>query len=153
MVNAAPLHSFDCSREGLAYISGFLALKLSADFPDLGAKTSEISHIVGPSKFPWLSALSRGGLVQPSDNFFAQVEKLEELFHEYYGSGISTEPGLIKDFAGIIMSRFPSLHSKIALKFSKVRTFIRIKFLNHQLQEQKSKLQRRHLNQVGHFLC
>ena len=68
MVNAAPLHSFDCSREGLAYISGFLALKLSADFPDLGAKTSEISHIVGPSKFPWLSALSRGGLVQPVQN-------------------------------------------------------------------------------------
>lgn len=152
MVNSAPLYSFDCSREGLSYIAGFLAYKLSGEFPNLGRKTSEQSPLVNPSKLPWLSALSLGGLMQPTEAFFNQVESLEKLFREYYGSSISSEPNITKTFANFILSRHPNLPAKIAFKFSKVWISITLKFLNHQLQEQKVKMLRRHLNKVGHFL-
>ena len=152
LLNSVPLYSFDCSREGLSYIAGFLAFKMSNDFPELGFKISDLPRIPKLLQFPWLSSLSQSGLTQPTTEFFKLVENLEKLFREYHGISISTETDVFNNFVKFALNHIPDLHPKIALRFAKLRTFIRIKYLNHQLKEEKNKITRRHLNKVGHFL-
>ena len=62
-------NSFDCPNEGLSYVAGFMASKFCNEFPELGQKTCDASPFQ-PTNSPWLSALSRGGLTQPSTDFF-----------------------------------------------------------------------------------
>ncbi len=145
-----PPYSFDCSREGLSYIAGFIAHKFYNEFPELGRKTSEI-HFCERTDFPWISALSRGGLMEPSSEFFNQIEQFENLFNEFHGSGISSQVNVINKFNSFLLKRYPSTNPKVSLKFSRTRTFIRIKYLNHQIQASTNTLRKRESKKISHF--
>jgi hypothetical protein len=116
---------------------------------ELGAKTANLTKAEQFS-FPWLTSLSRGGLFQPSQEFFSQIQALEKLFKEIHGNGISTNPDVIKSFLNYVLSQNLNIHPKICHCFAKTRTFIRLKYLNHQLLEGKEK--KRNLRKVSHFI-
>ncbi len=149
LVETQPLYSFDCTREGLSYIAGFLAYKLSDEYPDLGTKTSNSSR-QQQLKFPWLAALSRGGLIQPSEEFFQQIQVLEKLFNQIHGNEITRNTDVVQSFLNCALKQNLSIHPKICLRFAKTRVFIRLKFLNHLLLKEKGK--KRHLRKVGHLI-
>ena len=141
---------FDCPNEGMSYVAGFIAAKFRSEFPELGQKTSEANPFL-PTNYPWLSALSRGGLTQPSPEFFDQVKQFENVFLSFHGSNISKEINVIKNFQSLFMQRFPNLNPKVALKYSRTRTFIRMKFLNHQLRAKSNAVKRREAKKKSQF--
>jgi hypothetical protein len=126
----------------MTYVAGFIAAKFRNEFPELGQKTSDACPFQ-PTKYPWLTALSRGGLMQPSAEFLSQVKEFEKLFLSFHGSNISKQNNVIKNFQKLLLQKFPSLDHKVALKYSRTRHFIRMKWLNHELQSRSSAIRRR----------
>jgi len=150
LTSSVSLNSFDCPNEGLSYIAGFIAARLKNDFPELGQKTSEACPYQ-QTNYPWLTALSRGGLTQPSTEFFNMIKQFENIFLQFHGPTLSKESNVIKNFQKVLLQKFPSLHPKIAMKYSRTRTFIRIKFLNHKLKSKLSAIERRESKKKSQF--
>jgi hypothetical protein len=134
----------------MSYVAGFIAAKFRNEFPHLGLKTSDACPFQ-PTNYPWLSALSRGGLTQPSTEFFDQVKKFENEFQSFHGSSISKECNIVKNFQNLLLKKFPNLNPKVALKYSRTRTFIRMKFLNHELRSKSNALKRREAKKKCQF--
>lgn len=126
------LPSFDCEAEGLKYLAGYIAAKHIKDYPELGQKTCDMP-IFPKSSAPWITALSRGGLVVPSDDFLAKIYAMEKVFHGMHGSEISPEKFIIKKLSARLADKFPSVPEVVVKKYAKTRTFIRLKFLNCKL--------------------
>jgi hypothetical protein len=95
--------------------------------------------------------LSKGGLTQPSSEFFKQVQDFEKLFQVFHGVGISSTDNLIRDFSSFILRVYPNVHQKIAWKYARTRTFIRIKFLNQQLRTASNSFRKREAKKKSHF--
>ena len=127
-----PCHSaqFDCEHEGLKYVAGYVAHSFLLENPELGQKSCEIPAF--KSTAPWITALSRGGLVVPSEQFMKQIYEMEKVFVSIHKDSISYEKNIIKKFHKILVSRFPTLPSPVLKKYARTRTFIRIRFLNCQ---------------------
>jgi hypothetical protein len=150
LTSAVSSNSFDCVNEGLSYVAGFIAAKLRTEFPELGNKTCEVNPFQR-TNYPWLAALSRGGLTLPSVDFFNQVKQFEKVFQLYHGSNISKESNVIKNFQKLLLQKFPALNPKIAIKYTRTRTFIRMKYLNHKLRSKSSAVQRREAKKKTQF--
>ena len=56
-----------------------MASKFLAEFPFLGKKSSKSSSLQKTA--PWIAALSKGGLVIPSQSFMSQIYDMEQIFN------------------------------------------------------------------------
>ena len=135
----------------MSYIAGYIAYKFKLEHPELGTKTSDIPWYE-PTTFPWLEALSRGGLRQPTDHFFGLIQKYEEIFQSVHGNGISFEPNVIKNLQAKILASFPESKPAVALKYAKTRTHIRLKYLNASLRASQESAKARDSKQLHQFL-
>ena len=144
----SPKSYFDCHSEGLAYIAGYLAFKFKHEHPELGSKTSD-EPLFQPDNSPWITALSRGGLMKPSDDFLMTVQQFEIEFKKFHGDGLNRCSNVTKRFAAVLESKFPRIPKDVIKKYSRVRTFIRLKDLNKNVREQK--LTNRNLKQITQF--
>jgi hypothetical protein len=140
----------DCSLEGLKYVAGYLAHKLRVKYPELGSRTSE-QYAFAQATAPWISTLSRGGLTVPSVQFMENILAFEELFKEIHGDGLNTQHKVMQTTIEYITLKFPSIPNEIIKKYVRTRTFIRIKFLNHQLKAEDEARKLRNLNKRKHF--
>ena len=141
---------FDCNSEAIKYIAGYLAFKFRLQFPALGEKTNSLTEHQKQS-CPWIAALSRGGLTVPSPKFVAAVCELEAFFNEVHGSAISRASSVIRATAEQAILKFPSIPPDIIRAFIKTRTFIRIRYLNHQLRFSDESAKRRNERKLLHF--
>jgi hypothetical protein len=122
------------------------------DHPELGQKTAEIP-ILTKNTAPWISVLSRGGLVVPSEPFLEQIYEMEKLFRSIHNDSISLQPKVITNFHKILINKFPSLSRELLKKYARTRTFIRIRFLNSQLKSiEDDKNAARKRKQIFQFL-
>ena len=92
--------SFDCQSEGLKYVAGYIASKFATTYPELGQKTSDFC-IFERTTSPWINALSKGGLVVPSEDFLSKVYQLEKIFQSVHGSEVLSECNVIKKLANL----------------------------------------------------
>lgn len=146
--------TFDCSEEGLKYIAGFLAHKFRQKYPELGCKTCE-SPNSGVSSSAWISSLSRGGLTLPSENFMKQILVFESIFKDIHGkNGLNSEYKVMETTVNQIQCKCNSVPIDVVRKYVRTRTFIRIKFLNQKLKEEKDakRKNRRDLAKNRHFV-
>lgn len=149
-VSADSTHgTFDCSAEGLAYIAGFIAHNFLDSHPELGQKTSEFDFIAHNETSPWISQLSRGGLIKPSEDFLKNVFKFEEIFKEFHEEGISDTKGVTASLIKIMQLKFPDISPPIIQKFVRTRMFIRIKHLNREIKALSA--EKRHLRKIKQF--
>ena len=142
--------SFDCENEGLKYVAGYVAHSFLKERPDLGQKTTDISAFT-PHTSPWISALSRGGLVVPSEEFLAQIYKMEKMFISIHKDKVSLQQDVIKNFYKLLLSEFPDLPSALLKKYARTRTFIRIRHLNNQLKVEETTTATRKRKQLFQF--
>lgn len=83
---------------------------------------------------PWIVALSKGGLVIPSQQFLCQIYEMETIFSSLHGNSISSAKNITKAFFKLCATRFPDVSPDVLKKFVRTRTFVRIRFLNSQLK-------------------
>ena len=141
----------DPGNEALKYLAGYLAHKFRFQFPCFGNKTNTPSGFQQLS-FPWIAALTRGGLTFPTLEFVSKVQQLEETFISIHGDSLKKGPGLIKNASELMLRKHQSLLPDEVIKaFVKTRTFIRIKELNHRLRRDVDKAKQRNEAKMAHF--
>lgn len=121
--------------DGLHYVAGWLAKKFKSSHPEIGDFTYKLkcnSYIL-PS---WVSQLSYGGLVEPSGLWKNAVFKMDNIFLEFNGNSIRKGPVITKNLTETVMSFLPETDKVLIHGFSRLRTFIRIRYLNVQQTEQ-----------------
>ena len=137
------------SSEGLKYVAGYVAAKLNRRFPQLGDITSKVnpgSTIVSP----WIQALSRGGLRQPSVDWYQTVQSLETEFQHYHGDGkrIRHDHGVIKRLVYKLSANHPLVPKEAITLFIKARTFIRMRYINRQSDSSKKRFVAKKMKKV-----
>ena len=128
-----------CELNGQEYLLGFLVKKFQNKFPDL--KLSPAESLRTPQSYT--QTISDGNLVVPSYDLMNQFRKWEVYFRAYHNSSdnkwkINRDFQVIERLAEILSNEFPETPKEIIAYYSRVRTFIRIDYLNMKLQRQKS---------------
>jgi hypothetical protein len=129
---------------------GYIAHKFRFKFPELGEKTSSLND-AKKLDCPWIAALSRGGLHAPSAEFTSQAFQIEKYFNLIHGQTFKDGSSIIKGTADQVVRIVTSLPEEVVRAFIKTRTFIRIKFLNHQLRFNDHSAKNRNQNKIQHF--
>ena len=142
---------FDCSKEGLKYIAGYLAHKFRIKYPDLGTRTDAAASFKNHSESKWITALSRGGLMLPSHEFLSKMIQFEKIFKEVHGNGLNTQYKVMQTTIEHILQSFPDFPLEIIKKYVRTRTFIRIKELNNKIRKTKEANRKRNVKKVKHF--
>jgi len=135
---------FNCEREGLKYVAGYVAHRFVKERPDLCQKTADLSAFSRAS-LSWISSVSRGGLVVPSDSFMRDIFKMEKIFQFVNKKGVSLESNVVKTFQSCLINLFPHLPEELLKKYARTRIFLRIRTLNANVKEaeaEKNRLKR-----------
>lgn len=115
------------------YIAGYLAAKLRYSNPELSADLMDVEK-----RNLWVARLSKGGLIEPSKIWFAYFQKFEEYFRAVNSSSsVDMEPGVVQKLTNALLERFPEVPVKVIKFYSRCRMFIRIKYLNKLIQDEK----------------
>jgi hypothetical protein len=143
------------TKEALSYIAGYIAFKLKNEHPDLGTKTSE-SEVWSDhdycskldTSFMWISKLSQGGLMKPSQDFLSLIRSFEEEFERFHSGKLAKRKKVISSFIQLLHQKYPETPLPIIKKFARTRSFIRMKELNKKLTEfsfrQRNKAKTKH---------
>ena len=114
------------------YISGYVAKKLRKNYEELGDPTAKAEKI-GES---WVDHLSRGGLIQPSPDWYKTCLALESHFREHCGSSIRrihTLSSLIESVPSSVECPKPAM-----ILYFKVRLYGRIKQINKSFKDERN---------------
>ena len=141
--------SFECKEQALAYIAGFVASKHLADHPWLGTKTHLIP-VTTQVSYPWITQISRGGLVMPSDAFMVIINEIDRIWQEHHGGTIQKN-NVMKAMYEKAKVAFPVMPAKVMETFIRTRTHIRIKSLNHNLHVKEKAARARNSKKVHDF--
>ena len=131
-----------------------MARNLSSKYPELGSKSFESDLNKNDVRTPWIKHLSYGGLTIPSDVFVTACNQFEEHFINFHGchkNTIDQDENVIKRMCDVLEKNYPDWPREVLMLFSKTRTFIRIKYLNHKIKATEAKAKLRHLSKIGHF--
>lgn len=117
----------DFEEDAVEYIAGYIIkrLKLNGD------------TAVDSSYFTWVDQVSEGGLVKPHPEFVKKILCLEKLFNTVHGKTFNFDGkalGMCLDLAKSI-----DLPNNAKLLFFRTRLYIRIKYLNKNVQNIKTK--------------
>ena len=141
----------DCVENLFSRISRLHCIKICYNISRARSKTSDFC-IFERTTSPWINALSKGGLVVPSEDFVSKVYHLEKIFQSVHGSEVLSECNVIKKLANLYIRAVPSVPSEVLKKFAKTRTFIRLKYLNCKLKfHQGESVARRKRKQLEQF--
>lgn len=133
----AILSALECQAEkdGLIYLSGWMARKFKNIHPSL------IKNCDSSNNDDWISRLSYGKLTRPSDTLIEEIEKINreyKLYHPMFG--FVKGKNVNKNFVNKIQEKI-SLPADVITAYVRLRTFIRIKYLNlHKKKINKSKI-------------
>ena len=121
-------------NEALTYLAGYVAYKLKKanKICDLGQPTTqwiqkeENRDLLAKT---WLTTLSQGGLLVPTDQLCKAIKNLEVCFNENYDR-YSRNKNVFLNLFTICTSSYPSVNHDIVKEYLKIRLKIRIKYLN-----------------------
>ena len=110
----------------------------------MGTKTCDF-RLVQEDSSPWITQLSRGGLVKPSEDFLKTVKE----FEEFHSDKINTTKGVISKLVENLQKQHPTVPTQLIKKFARTRTFIRLKHLNQDIKT--ASLLKRNIQQKKQF--
>ena len=114
----------------------------------MGTKTCDF-RLVQEDSSPWITQLSRGGLVKPSEDFLKTVQAFEKHFEKFHSDKINTTKGVISELVENLQRQHPTVPIQLIKKFARTRTFIRLKHLNQEIK--MASLLKRNLQQKKQF--
>ena len=134
----------DIAEQGRYFIGGWLAHKLRHKFPALeclggvpmGYPTDHVPQSYGPIP-PWIGMQSRGGLCTPTPELMQLVQKIDLIFASMHGRDISEQPKVIRTLFDNVRQAHSNVPSPIVLKYCRLRTFLRKRYLSNLLNSAK----------------
>lgn len=134
--------SQELSNDALEYIAGYLAKKFKDNVPNLGQYTYTIRTEHNYNLPSWVQQLSYGGLIKPDDAFLKTIKKWNRYFEKFHGDSHKKGTGIVKKLASKIKRR-SDFSLAIITAFCKLRTIIRMNYLNAKRLEDKKTLKRK----------
>lgn len=139
--SASEHQDFSSERESLRYLAGYLAWKLNRKrMPGFGTITAALTLPQGAAT--WITHLSCGGLMMPSDPTFETTLNCESVFLEVMRSR-QFHASISSICSDAIFAKFPTANPSLVKEFVNCRLRIRVRELNSnkisQINEKKSK--------------
>ena len=127
--NVGPEQTPSSEEESLTFVAGYIAFKCRDIDPTLGRPTYDMQS---SSSVPdaWVRAVNRGALYVPSDHWMAIVGAFDARFKATMGSGVDSQPGIIRRLMSVLLLMEPDLDRRVARKHVTTRLFIRLRYLN-----------------------
>lgn len=103
--------------DGLQYLAGYLAEVFKDKHPWMGCHTYELSESEPhPS---WVVALSRGGLIKPTDEWLNMFNKMDKYFEKYNeGMDFHRKRNVVGGMSSFIMKKqIPNLKQEVVIRF------------------------------------
>jgi len=131
--NDGEQQSSQMEDDGLLYVAGWLAKKFKKTH-NLGDYTYKLKIDHSYTNTTWIQQLSYGGLIQPNENFMGLINQWNSMFLNHHGSLLMKGTGLMQTLSNKIHALFPTVDKKIIIAFVRIRTFIRMKTLNKEIE-------------------
>ncbi|KAF0305880.1 Transposable element P transposase [Amphibalanus amphitrite] len=125
------------SREGLAYVAGYLAYKLRSVDSSLGTVSSQCTPGGAGPDCEWLFELSRGGLYLPSAEWLEQVKAFDVVFCAMHAKNIDRAPGVIRRLRAALELKYPNVDARVVKKYAVTRTHLRVKLIQRSNEAKK----------------
>ena len=120
-------------KQGLFHMAAAIASNFRDD-KSLG--TSEMKSEI-PTQM-YTCALNRGGLINPTIDWLADVTKMDQMFIEHHPKDrLNKGVGLTEDFNKLLQIAFPNRNIEILEYFTRVRTRARIRHMNRRIMAPK----------------
>ena len=87
----------------------------------------------------------------PSQDLVLKIRQFEEIFTEIHQQKICSSANIIATTVAKISKHYPTVPLEIVKTYARTRTFIRIKFLNHQINAEKEAIKLRNAEKRKHF--
>ena len=134
----------DIAEETFQYVCGWLAKDFRVEFsniPNLGPLAFPTEHFpIEYGELPvWLATQSRGGLMCPTPNFVKLVKDFDVYFSTMHGREISLAFRVLHTLKDTLCQKFPLIPEKLVMRYTKFRTFTRMRLLEHHFQEEQRK--------------
>lgn len=120
-------------RDGVEYLSGWVAYKMKNKYANLGTYTHKSLRNV-PS---WVMDLSYGGLMLPSEDWLKTTQMMEKYFNKCHGGEFKFRKKIVKRLSDVIIQKHKDVEPELVIKYIKMRTIIRCRFLNKKNKERK----------------
>ncbi|KFM64198.1 hypothetical protein X975_00105, partial [Stegodyphus mimosarum] len=116
-------------KEALTYVAGYIAYRVQDKDPSLGtiSKNSADEPIFNSE---WIKLLSLGGLTTPFHSWMNTVYEFEKIFCAVHSTTYYKGKHLIGSLINNLEKHYPEVNRDAIRLFCRVRTFIRIRFLN-----------------------
>ena len=124
---------------GQEYLAGFILRKFRERHPELVLTGEDCNRL--PLSFVQL--ISRGQLTTPADAMMKLFLKWEERFLAFHNGSkdkwkVNREPNVITFLADRISEDFPHISKDMIKYYVKIRTFVRIGYINKRLEFRRS---------------
>lgn len=101
-----------------------------------------------PPTSVWIQELSNGGLVQPTNEFFQTIKKLEDDFTAFHRETFSTKKQVVETLTNHLIHKNSSIPKKIIEMFAEARTHFRIHNLNLNIKSSNARNRKKALQYV-----
>ncbi|XP_046683531.1 uncharacterized protein LOC124369548 [Homalodisca vitripennis] len=121
------------------YLAGWVAKKHLKKYPFLGDYTYK-SESSPANERSWIRHLSKGGLVEPSEQWIQISQVCEQEFNIFHGEKrIKKDINIVKDLVAKVSQKVEHFPLEVITSYIKMRTIIRMKDLNLNLCATKFK--------------
>lgn len=127
------------NNEGLKYIACYVAYRYRNKYSYLGIPTKDIPKSSEPD---WLHFLSKSNLMYPNSQLIEATFIMEKEFNSLHGPSLSSEKSIFKKLATRTNDKLPqsfSIPFEVLCCLARTRTYIRLRFLNRNLNFQNFK--------------
>lgn len=113
-------------EEGLRYIAGYAASRFRDKYPFL-----QSTELLSNPKNDWITFLSKGKLISPSNTLFELAKTMNYIFEKYHGSFIHKGSWIFTNVANQIIAQHNlEVPKEVLLCLIRTRTYIRIREIN-----------------------
>lgn len=116
-------------------MAGYVAHRFRCSFRHLGQPTATMQPL---DEHHWLSYLSRGNCIYPSEDFQAVAKIMEEEFLKFHGNSLSKGPAIFNKVTDRVILRInETVFPRVVIHcLVKTRTYIRLRNMNIKIKEQ-----------------
>lgn len=143
MVENVPFNEIE--NDNVEYVAGYVAYRFKHKYPYL--KSDEQGDTDS-----WINYVSKGNLSIPSRTLVNMAYKLEPIFKNLHGEGLSNKQYIIKELSTKLEEIFKDIPTEVISCLVRTRTFIRMNKLNNELLYNHQTLKTTNKNKKQKFI-
>jgi len=118
----------DVEEQALLYITGYVAHRFRHKYADLGTSTK----FLAPRD--WLSCISRGNCLYPSDEFMEAARIMNAEFLSFHGTSFNLENKIFDKVTKKVCAKINTFPAEVIACLVRTRSYIRLRHINNKIK-------------------